>query len=110
MRINKLVVPGFLLVLLIFSVGCAHKRFTDGSVKTKYQCENGFEFIAETHKDQGPDQVIVKTADTLLVLDITTSASGAKYTDGTNTFWSKGDSAMLEMADNKVFNECKIIK
>jgi len=110
LRINKFVVPGFLLLLLIFSVGCAHKRFKDDSVKTKYKCENGFEFVTEMHKSQGNDQVILKSADNLLVLDIIPSASGIKYTDGVNTFWSKGDNAMLEMSDNKVYKECTIIK
>lgn len=110
MRINKIVVPGFLLVLLIFSVGCAHKRFKSDTVKTKYQCENGFEFVSEIHSSQGNDQVIVKAAGNLLVLDIVSSASGSKYSDGINTFWAKGDNAILEMADNKVYNECTIIK
>jgi len=110
LRINKFVFPCLLLLLLVFSVSCAHKRFKDDAVKTKYQCENGFEFVSEIHTSQGADQVIVKTGGQLYVLDITPSASGSKYTDGINTFWSKGDNAMLELADNKVYNECKIIK
>ena len=110
MRINKFVVPSFLLLLLIFSVGCAHKRFKDDSVKTKYKCENGFEFVTEIHKSQGNDQVILKSADNLLVLDIIPSASGMKYTDGVNTFWSKGENAMLELADKSEYKECHTVK
>ncbi|MEE9194061.1 MAG: MliC family protein [Thermodesulfobacteriota bacterium] len=110
MRINKFVVPGFLLLLLMFSVGWAHKRFKDDSVKTKYKCENGFEFVTETHKSQGNDQVILKSTDNLLVLDIIPSASGMKYTDGVNTFWSKGENAMFELADKSEYKECHTVK
>jgi len=110
LRINKFVVPSFLLLLLIFSIGCAHKRFKDDSVKTKYKCENGFEFVAEMHKSQGNDQVILKSADNLLVLDIIPSASGIKYTDGVNTFWSKGENAMLELAGKSEYKECHTVK
>ena len=110
MRINKFVVPSFLLLLLIFSVGCAHKRFKDDSVKTEYKCENRFEFVTEMHKSQGNDQVILKSADNLLVLDIIPSGSGIKYTDGVNTFWSKGDNAMLELADKSEYKECHTVK
>lgn len=110
MRINKFVVPGFLLLLLIFSVGCAHKRFKSDSVKTEYKCENGFEFVTEIHSSQGPDQVIVVIGDDYIPLDITPSASGEKYTDGMNTFWTKGENAMLELSDKTEYKECHTVK
>ena len=110
MKTIKITVPCFIFTLLILTAGCAHKHFSDGVVKTKYQCENGFEFIAETHKDQGMDQVIVKTGGELYVLDITPSASGSKYSDGMHTLWTKGESAMLELSETQEYKECNIIK
>ncbi len=110
MRTIKIAVPCFMFALILLAAGCAHKRFSDGTVKTKYRCEGGFEFIAETHKDQGMDQVIVKTGGDLYVLDITPSASGSKFSDGTHTFWTKGDSSILELSEKEVYEECTIIK
>ena len=100
----------FITLMLLLSAGCAHKHFSSGTIKTQYQCENGFEFIAETHKDQGPDQVIVKTGGELYVLDITPSASGSKYSDGMHTLWIKGDNAMLEISEDEEYKECSIVK
>jgi len=108
---NKTIIPNLLVALfLILSMGCAHKRFKDDTIKTKYQCENGFEFISEMHKDQGRDQVIVDMNGDLYVLDIIPSASGLKYSDGVNTFWTKGDNAMLELADKTEYKECRTVK
>ena len=107
--VNKLI-PCFIAIVLLFSAGCTHKHFSSGITKTNYQCENGFGFVAEINKNQGPDQVIVKTGTDLFVLDITPSASGSKYSDGMHTLWIKGETAMLEISENEEYKECSIVK
>lgn len=110
MRFNKLITSGVLLLLLVFTISCAHKRFKSDSIKTKYICENGFEFTTEIHKSQGIDQVVLIIGENFYPLDITPSASGEKYTDGMNTLWTKGESAMLELADKTEYKECHTVK
>ena len=110
MRIDKLLASGVLLLLLVFTIGCANKRFKSDGVKTKYICENGFEFTTEIHSSQGPDQVILIIGDNYFPLDITPSGSGEKYTDGMNTFWAKGENAMLELSDKTEYKECRTVK
>ena len=110
MRIINSIALSLISVVFLFSAGCAHKHFSSGITKTKYQCENGFEFVAEINKNQGPDQVIVKTGAELYVLDITPSASGSKYSDGMHTLWIKGDNAMLEISEDVEYKECSVVK
>ena len=107
MRIYKVIKVAVPIFLILLSISCARSGLDDGIV-TKYQCENGFEFTANVH--QAGDQTIIDLEGQLLVLDITPSASGSKYSDGVHTFWTKGDSAMLELSENRVFRECKAVK
>jgi membrane-bound inhibitor of C-type lysozyme len=65
-----------------------------------YHCDTGYRFTAR-----------VNAADSWLFLPgITvrtprvTSASGVKYSDGSTTFWSKGDKALLDHAGNSYRN------
>lgn len=58
-----------------------------------YDCE-GQRFTVRIHADTASVMVPDKT----LVLLQVPSASGAKYTDGTTTFWSKGEEATLTLA------------
>ncbi len=34
------------------------------------------------------------------------SGSGARYSDGTTTFWNKGDEALVEVDDEIVYQNC----
>jgi putative lipoprotein len=45
------------------------------------------------------DTALVSTGDTLLALPIAVSASGARYSDGTYTFWEHQGTALFELAD-----------
>jgi membrane-bound inhibitor of C-type lysozyme len=42
-----------------------------------------------------------------LTLKETESASGARYSDGTYAFWSKGDSAFIERNQRIIVNDCQ---
>ncbi|MCI1026557.1 MliC family protein [Pantoea dispersa] len=43
-----------------------------------------------------------------LTLTQTVSASGARYSDGTYVFWSKGNGAFVERNDKIVINDCEL--
>ncbi|CQD35381.1 MliC family protein [Yersinia mollaretii] len=45
-----------------------------------------------------------------LTLPQVRAASGAKYSDGHYTFWSKGNSAFIERDDKIIINDCLLIK
>ena len=73
-----------------------------------YKCEDGGEFTAIVHQDK--DQTIIRTGDEQYILDITPTGSGEKYSDGMNSFWTKGDEAVLELKGKKVYKGCKVIE
>ncbi len=58
-----------------------------------YECPDGFSFVARVEGDTAR----VFLADRALALPGVRAASGAKYADGSATFWSKGDEALLEI-------------
>lgn len=45
-----------------------------------------------------------------LTLPQVPAASGAKYSDGHYTFWSKGDTAFVERNEQVILNDCALIK
>lgn len=54
-----------------------------------------------------PSTVQVRTGDTTRTLTLVQSASGAKYSNGTLTFWSKGNEAFLMSGDSVIHSICK---
>lgn len=66
-----------------------------------YKCDN-IEFIAKF----GGDKVQILLAGRTLILPNVISASGARYSDGNNTFWSKGNDAQFEL-NGVSYSGCK---
>lgn len=66
-----------------------------------FECE-GLEFTAR-HDPRG---IYLFLPGHTVLLPETLSGSGAKYTDGKITFWSKGEEAVLE-ADGKTYPQCR---
>ena len=107
--LNCKAVSGLIFIFTIFVLmACSSHRTLKDDKSYNYMCENGGEFTAIVHQDK--DQTIIRMGENQLILDITPSASGIKYTDGMNTFWSKGDEAMLELAGNEVYKGCKVVE
>ena len=67
-----------------------------------YEC-TGIEFITRV----GPGEMALWLEDRYVVLSQVRSASGTKYQEGDLTFWSKGDTAMLEI-DGITYNDCRL--
>ena len=57
-----------------------------------FKCDE-FEFIAKF----SADKVHILLAGRTLILPHVVSGSGARYSDGNNTFWNKGNTALLEL-------------
>ncbi len=57
-----------------------------------YDCEDGFQFTARV----ADDTTWVFLPDTTIALPHVVAASGARFSDGRMTYWSKGDEALLE--------------
>lgn len=64
-----------------------------------YDC-NGYEFVARL----GPSEMALWLSDQYVVLSQVRSASGTLYEEGDISFWSKGDDAMLTVADQSYQN------
>jgi putative lipoprotein len=62
-----------------------------------YECADGYRFIAR-HQNQ---TVWLFLPDKTIILPQVPSGSGAKYSEGLFTFWSKGHEALLEIEDVK---------
>ncbi len=70
-----------------------------------FNCPDG-EIITAQFTDA--DEAIVTLPDQEPVtLPATEAASGARYSDGTTTFWNKGDEAMVEVDDAVVLSGCQ---
>jgi putative lipoprotein len=67
-----------------------------------YDC-NGYEFVARL----GPGEMALWLPDQYVVLPQVRSASGALYEEGDISFWSKGDDAMLTVAD-QIHQNCHL--
>ena len=48
----------------------------------------------------------VTLPDGTLELPQVEAASGARYSDGTTTFWTKGDEAFVQVNDETVISDC----
>jgi len=68
-----------------------------------FECVGGVEFVADIHRQQTwlflPGQT--------LSLPRATSGSGARYANRQISFWSKGDSALLDIPGDKTF-DCSV--
>jgi membrane-bound inhibitor of C-type lysozyme len=84
-------------VVLGALAGCAHDH------RVLYRCENGERVLADFRGEEA--RIILERGDRL-TLRLAASASGARYTDGTTTFWTKGREAFLERGSVMVHRHC----
>jgi membrane-bound inhibitor of C-type lysozyme len=81
--------------------GCADQdRVANREVA--FQCGDK-EFVAVFETDL--DSVVIDTQGERVRLPHVPAAPGAKYSDGTTTFWSKGDQALLERS-GETYRDC----
>jgi membrane-bound inhibitor of C-type lysozyme len=77
-----------------------------GCSGTTYFCENGK--TIETEFLPGNEKVKIDVEDGTIILPRVPAASGSKYSDGTRTFWFKGDELIVESAGKNPFGRCTL--
>ncbi|SQI41030.1 Membrane-bound lysozyme inhibitor of C-type lysozyme precursor [Leminorella richardii] len=89
--------------------GCsASSTNQDNAEQTlEYQCETKTLSVA---LNNGGDSVVLMMDGQARHLVQVISASGAKYSDGEYTFWSKGDGAIVMRGEEIQLRECSLIK
>ena len=82
--------------------GCSANQDQAANREVAFQCGDK-EFVAVFETDL--DSVVIDMAGERVRLPHVPAASGAKYSDGTTTFWSKGDEALLERS-GETYRDC----
>lgn len=72
----------------------------------RYRCAQGLEFGA-TFQQQGR-RVLLETGGWSHLLPLVPAASGAKYSDGKITLWTKGAEAGVEEDGKPTLRECRL--
>lgn len=88
-------------ILLLAGCQSAHKEAAPEVLS--YQC--GTTSLTVTVDNQ-KDQVSFIMDGNQLTLPQVVSASGARYSDGKYTFWSKSNTAFIERNDQIIINDC----
>ncbi len=73
-------------------------------IQATFVCPDGTELPAAF--DNNNHTVTVQLPDGEVTLPQAESASGARYSDDTTTFWNKGDEAMVEINGEIVYQNC----
>lgn len=103
MWFNKYMFSVYVIVALLVAA-CASSKGTTYN----YLCSDGNRFqVTMTHNGE---KVILRLGERLLELPHVRSASGAKYSDGETTFWSKGIQAFITTHDKVSHKDCVIEK
>ncbi|MCD6328879.1 MAG: MliC family protein [Candidatus Cloacimonetes bacterium] len=107
---KKIIIPLVLIIILI----CSCTKKCNFSSPPKYnippdnvfvfQCEND-EFYTVHFQD---DAAYLYHKYEIYKLPRAISASGARYSDGVNEFWNKGDMAMITIGD-KSYQNCQLV-
>jgi membrane-bound inhibitor of C-type lysozyme len=100
------VVFGMLALVITLIAACSGSNPAP-AIGTPYQCDGDKSFVAEFN-GEGPDGDVKLTMEgETLEMSLVPAASGAKYSDGTTTLWTKGDEAFIEVGDEIVYENCQ---
>lgn len=76
-----------------------------GSQQLAYKCPDGTRF--DVLVAPAADKVKLELGGVMYELKQVRSGSGAKYSDGTLSYWSKGKEALIERGKKVVHRDCK---
>ncbi len=106
---------GFALMILIISAASGFSPETaqadmskGGARRLIYQWEGGHTFVVE-FAPQG-ESVYLHLPEKSLQLPAVPAASGAKYSDGQTTFWTKGEEAFIAVNGEIRYRGCQLKK
>lgn len=74
------------------------------TIEATFVCPDGTSL--DTVFDNAAQTVTVALPDGTVTLPRVESGSGARYSDGTTTFWNKGDEAFVEVDGETVYENC----
>lgn len=106
---SRLVTPALLSLGLVVSVGAIAPRVLAQNsapnviTTATYRCDQGKGFTVQYRDNQTARATFgSKTVE----LPQVESASGARYSDGSITLFTKGDTAFVDVGDQRVFANC----
>jgi membrane-bound inhibitor of C-type lysozyme len=105
--IKRLPKLGFGAVVLLAMISCAQVNKGAEQKWLSFRCPDGQTVMAQF---QLPEDkfVNVQFAGRDFRLPHVISGSGARYSDGKTTFWNKGRSALMEVDDKIVVQDCML--
>lgn len=92
-----------IVLVAIALAGCSQMTKPTPDQTLHYQCGTLPLTVTQHVKD---DSVSFLLDGKQLTLSHVKAASGAKYSDGTYSFWSKGEGAMVQRGDDIIINDC----
>jgi membrane-bound inhibitor of C-type lysozyme len=105
---SNLRVASFIVGLIgLAMVGCTgnNESQAEGNLVT-FSCPGGETIEAVFSGDSTGEVTVTLPDQEAMVLPQVEAASGAKYSDGTTTFWSKGDEALVEVNGEMMLQNC----
>ena len=93
----RAVVCILLLAALFMTAGCSG---------TTYFCENGK--IIKARDQVSGQKAVIDVGDGDIILPRVQAAEGSKFSDGTRTFWFKGDELIVESAGKTPYGRCTL--
>ena len=99
----------WVLVLGVTALACAGAVASEPGVEHyEYECFDGTKVSVEVL--DGGDLIVLRVGDDVYELPRVEAASGAKYSDGKVTFWSKAGGAIIEVGDEVIQGGCVLVK
>ena len=85
--------------------GATPSSIPPGSRQLEYKCSDGTRF--DVLMAPAGDKAKLELSGVLYELKQVRSGSGAKFSDGTTSYWSKGRDAMIERSGKVVHRDCR---
>ena len=96
----------FTAIALSLMLSCSTTKVETEQKWLSFRCPDGQTVMARFEPQD--EFVNVRFAGRELRLLHVISGSGARYSDGKTTFWNKGDSALMEVGDKVVVQDCML--
>lgn len=81
-------------------------RTDNAAAEQTWLCSDGEIFAASYDREH--DRMSLDYGGVILILDRVPAGSGAKYSNGETTFWSKGDQALIMRGGETLHRDCRI--
>ena len=105
MRLCRQTTSRFMVAFVCHPASCS-LLMTAGASGTSYFCDNGK--IIKTRDQLSGQKVVIDVGDGDIILPRVQAAEGSKFSDGTRTFWFKGDELIVESAGKTPYGRCTL--